>query len=216
MMDISNSADRSKVGIGPREEIVRAAAEVFMELGFAGGTLDAVATRLGATKGRIYHYFSSKADLFFEVQLSALKRLAQEVEPLARGPGNPAERLRAMAFRHTQLMLEDLPIQKVSVQSLDRQLLQAAVGRHARRLRSIIQLRDEYEQLFAEIIDEGVRAGLFVDLPPRLATKPFFGALNWITVWYTPRRLQTSEDVSELARVLTDFVMRGISKGGQS
>jgi AcrR family transcriptional regulator len=215
-MDTSSPDIRSELGKVAREEIVRAAAEVFMEFGFAASTIDAVANRLGATKGRIYHYFGSKADLFFEVQIAAMERLRREVEPLARGPGSPAERLRAMAFRHTMIMLEHLPIQKVSVQGLERQLLGAAIGRHTRKLRDIIRRRDEYEQLFAEVIDEGVRLGLFVDLPPRLATKPFFGALNWLTVWYTPRRLQSKNDLAELARMLAEFVMRGISKGTQT
>jgi AcrR family transcriptional regulator len=215
-MDTSSPDIRSELGKVAREEIVRAAAEVFMEFGFAASTIDAVANRLGATKGRIYHYFGSKADLFFEVQIAAMERLRREVEPLARGPGSPAERLRAMAFRHTMIMLEHLPIQKVSVQGLERQLLGAAIGRHTRKLRDIIRRRDEYEQLFAEVIDEGVRLGLFVDLPPRLATKPFFGALNWLTVWYTPRRLQSKNDLAELARMLAEFVMRGISKGAQT
>jgi AcrR family transcriptional regulator len=215
-MDTSSPEIRSELGKVAREEIVRAAAEVFMEFGFAASTIDAVANRLGATKGRIYHYFGSKADLFFEVQIAAMERLRREVEPLACGPGSPAERLRAMAFRHTMIMLEHLPIQKVSVQGLERQLLGAAIGRHTRKLRDIIRRRDEYEQLFAEVIDEGVRLGLFVDLPPRLATKPFFGALNWLTVWYTPRRLQSKNDLAELARMLAEFVMRGISKGTQT
>jgi AcrR family transcriptional regulator len=215
-MDTSNSGVRPALGNESREEIVRAAAEVFMEFGFAGSTIDAVAKRLGATKGRIYHYFSSKADLFFEVQIAAMERLKREVEPLAHGPGTPTERLQAMAFRHTMVMLEDLPLQKVSIQGLERQLLGLAIGRHTRKLRNIIHLRDDYEQLFAEVIDEGIRAGVFIDLPPRFATKPFFGALNWLTVWYTPRRLQTKGDLTELARILTDFVMRGISKGAQT
>ncbi|MGA2842382.1 MAG: TetR/AcrR family transcriptional regulator [Steroidobacteraceae bacterium] len=215
-MDMSNSGLRSELGNEARQEIVRAAAEVFMEFGFAGSTIDAVANRLGATKGRIYHYFSSKAALFFEVQRSAMERLTREVEPLARGPGSPADRLRAMAFRHTMVILEDLPIQKVSVQGLERQLLEAAVGRHTRKFRNATRLRDEYEQLFAEVIDEGVRAGLFVDLPPRLATKPFFGVLNWLIVWYSPRRLQTKDDRAELAHMLSDFAMRGISTGSQT
>jgi AcrR family transcriptional regulator len=212
-MDRSSPDIRSEPGKDAREEIVRAAAEVFMEFGFAASTIDAVANRLGATKGRIYHYFGSKADLFFEVQIAAMERLRREVEPLARGPGSPAERLRTMAFQHTMIMLEHLPIQKVSVQGLERQLLGAAIGRHTRKLRDIIRLRDEYEQLFAEVIDEGVRLGFFVDLPPRLATKPFFGGLNWLTVWYTPRRFQTKNDLAELAGMLAEFVMRGISKG---
>lgn len=163
-MDMSNSALRSEPGNEARQEIVRAAAKVFMEFGFASSTIDAVANRLGATKSQIYHYFSSKAALFFEVQRSAMERLTREVEPLARSPGSPADRLRAVAFRHTMVILEDLPIQKISLQGLERQLLEAAVGRHTRKFRNAIRLRDEFEQLFAEVIDEGVRAGLFVDL----------------------------------------------------
>jgi AcrR family transcriptional regulator len=203
---------RSELGTEAREEIIRAAAVVFMEFGFAATTIDAVADRLGATKGRIYHYYRSKADLFFDVQLAAMERLMREVEPLARRPGSPAERLRTMALRHTTIMLEDLPIQKVAVQGLEPRLLGATAGRHARTLRNIIRLRDEYEQIFAEVIDEGVRAGLFVDLPPRLATKPFFGALNWLTVWYKPRRLQTKDELAEIARTLADFALRGVTK----
>ena len=193
-----------------RDEILHAAAEVFMEFGFAATTIDGIAERLGATKGRIYHHFKSKADLFFGVQLAAMQRLKHEIEPIARGPGGPDARLAAMAYRHTLIMLQDLPIQKVAVQGLERQLLGLAQGRQNVPLRTIIRLRDEYEQLFAEVIEQGMRAGLFVDMPPRLATKPFFGALNWLTLWFTRRRLQRPEDLEEIARLLTDFAMRGI------
>src|SRR5512142_1401938 len=152
-----------------REEILRAAADLFMEFGYAATSIDAVADRLGATKGRIYHHYRSKADLFFEVQIAAMKRLNDEVEPLARGPGNPVERLAAMALRHTQILLTELPMQKVAVQGLERHLLGASVA--AKRLRSVVKMRDDYERMFCEVIDDGIREGLFVDLPARLATK---------------------------------------------
>ncbi len=195
-----------------RDAIIRAAAEVFMEFGFAATTIDAIADRLGATKGRIYHHYKSKADLFFAVQLAAMERLMREIEPIARGPGDPDARLAAMAYRHTLVMLQDMPIQKVAVQGLERQLLGAAHGRQSVPLRGIIRLRDDYEQIFAEVIEQGIRAGRFVDMPPRLATKPFFGALNWLTLWYTQRRLQRPEDIEEMARLHTEFAMRGIRK----
>lgn len=195
-----------------RDEIITAAAELFMEFGFAATTIDAIAARLGATKGRIYHHYKSKADLFFAIQLAAMERLMHEIEPIARGPGDPSDRLAAMAYRHTLIMLQDLPIQKVAVQGLERQLLGAEQGRQSVALRAIIRLRDEYEQLFAEVVDQGVRAGRFVDMPPRLATKPFFGALNWLTLWFSRRRLQRPEELEEIARLLTDFAMRGIQR----
>lgn len=208
----ATAADQAEAARGSREEIIRAAAEVFMEFGFAASSIDAIAERLGATKGRIYHYYKSKADLFFDIQIAAMERLNREIEPIARGPGDAATRLAAMAYRHTLIMLQDLPIQKVAVQGLERQLLGAASGRQNVQLRAVIRLRDDYEQLFAEVIEAGIRAGQFVDLPPRLASKPFFGSLNWLTLWYSQRRLQSAADLEEMARVLTDFAMRGIKR----
>jgi AcrR family transcriptional regulator len=193
-----------------RNEIVRMAAEVFMEFGFAGTTIDAVAKRLGATKGRVYHYYRSKAELYFDIQMAAMERLLQEIRPIALVPDSPAKRLHRMALRHAEILLMDLPIQKVAVQGLERRLLLSLDSRHSKPLRSIIRLRDEYEQIFAEVIDEGSRAGVFQDLPCRLLTKPFFGAMNWATVWYSPRLLQTREEIAAIGGLLADFAMRGL------
>jgi AcrR family transcriptional regulator len=199
-----------------RQEIIGAAAEVFMEFGYAASTIDAVADRLGATKGRVYHYYRSKAELYFDVQIAAMENLLAQIEPLARTEGSPVERLRRMGLRHTEVLLTESATQKVAVQGLERNLLTAASARNLKTLRRIVRMRDEYEQLFAEVIDQGIRSGDFVDLPPRLATKPFFGTLNWVTVWFSPRKLQKPEDIKAIATILTDFALRGMLKEPQS
>lgn len=158
-------------GSESRDEILQAAAELFMEFGYAATSIDAVAQRLGATKGRIYHHYKSKADLFIEVQIAAMNRMNHQIEPIARGPGSTVERLSAMALRHTQILLTELPMQKVAVQGLERHLLGASSA--ARRLRSVVKMRDEYEKMFVEVIDDGVREGVFVDVPAKLIAKPF-------------------------------------------
>ena len=197
-----------------REEILQAAAELFMEFGYTATSIDAVAQRLGATKGRIYHHYRSKADLFFDVQIAAMTRLNEPIDNpelglFTRGQGGPIARLAAMALRHTQILLTELPMQKVAVQGLERHLLASS---DARQLRAVVKMRDHYEDLFVEVIDEGIRAGVFVDLPPKLATKPFFGAMNWATVWYSQRRLQSADAIDDIARSLAAFAMRGILK----
>lgn len=198
----------TKQASGSREEILSAAAELFMDFGYAATSLDAVADRIGSTKGRIYHHYRSKADLFFDVQVTAMTRLISEIEPIARGAGAPVQRLAAMALRHTQILLTELPMQKVAVQGLERNLLGAAVN----RLRFVIRMRDDYEGLFAEVIDEGIRAGELIDLPAQLATKPFFGAMNWATLWYSQRRLQDPEAINDIAQALAACAMRGFMK----
>ena len=73
-----------------RDEILQAAAELFMAYGYTATSIDAVAERLGATKGRIYHHWRSKADLYFDVQVARDDPGDRRaVEPLAkRQPGN--------------------------------------------------------------------------------------------------------------------------------
>lgn len=195
-----------------REEILQAAAQLFMEFGYTATSIDAVAHHLGSTKGRIYYHFRSKADLFFAVQISAMNRLISEVEPIARSTADPSSKLSAMALRHTQILLLDLPTQKVAVQGLERHLLGASASRHMKTLRSIIKMRDDYEAFFAEVIDEGIRDGVFIDLPVNLATKPFFGALNWATIWFSQRRLQSKDEINEIANELSAFAVRGLLK----
>jgi len=198
--------------VDARAEILRAAAELFMRFGFAATSIDAVAESLGATKGHIYHYYRSKAELFFDIQSVAMTRLMQEIEPIARS-GEPAlARLSAMAQRHAHILLSELPMQKVAVQGLERHLFAGPAA--MRQLRAIVKLRDDYEEIFAEVIDEGIRDGHLIDLPPKLLTKPFFGAMNWATVWYTQRRLQSAEDVAEIAGVLAGCALRSVLKPG--
>ena len=193
-----------------RDEILQAAAELFMEFGYTATSIDAVAQRLGATKGRIYHHYKSKADLFIDVQIAAMTRINSQIEPIARGPGSTVERLSAMALRHMQILLTELPMQKVAVQGLERHLIGASSA--AKRMRVVVRMRDDYEQMFVELIDDGVREGVFVDMPAKLTAKPFFGALNWATVWFNQRRLQSAEAIDDIAHALAAFAMRGLLK----
>lgn len=209
---MSRAQITTDAAIAAREEILQAAAELFTDLGYAMTSIDAIAQRLGATKGRVYYYFTSKADIFFDIQRAAMSRLMAEIEPIVRSDLSPPDKLRAMACAHLGMLLSDLPIQKVSVQGLERYLFHASGYRYMNELREINKLRDTYEQIFAEVIDQGAREGFFSDRPSRLLTKPFFGALNWVTVWYRPRKIQDPESNRMIVETLVSFAMQGIQK----
>lgn len=195
-----------------KEQIIQAAAELFMDLGYAGTSIDTIAHRLGATKGRIYHHYRSKSQIFFDIQRTAMTRLMEATLPLAQAPLPANERLKNMAFAHLELLLKELPIQKVAVQGLNRYLFENEGFRHSKPLHEINQLRDEYEGIFIEVIEQGIQEGAFINLPAHLLSKPFFGAMNWVTVWYRPRRLQTDEDIDAICTMLVEFSMRGLQQ----
>lgn len=63
-----------------REEILTAASRVLLEQGLANLTLVAVAKELQLSKAALYHYFSSKKDLVFELLFRSLERHCIAVE----------------------------------------------------------------------------------------------------------------------------------------
>lgn len=70
MMGGMTDADRPPVRAGrPRrssaEVLADAAAELFLEQGYAGTTVDDVARRAGVSRGTFFNYFASKADTFW-------------------------------------------------------------------------------------------------------------------------------------------------------
>jgi AcrR family transcriptional regulator len=199
---------------GPAEqgriEVVEAAATVFMERGFRATSMDDIAEVLGSTKGRIYHYYRSKTDIFLDVLALAMNDLLEQVEPIVeRLDLAPDQRLRAAAEMHARVMMTKSPRSRVAVQGTEMHLMNEDAGLKQRAaLRSFIEMRDQYEQCFADMVAEGVRSGVFRDVPPRLATKALLGSLNWINMWYRPGTEGLSVD--RIAEEFANFVVNGI------
>src|SRR5258708_39246121 len=89
-----------------KQEILLKAAECFMEKGFEATSIDDVARRLGATKGRVYHYYASKTDLFFDIHREGMVRLFAAVEPARRTKGDGVTVLEAMLKAHALAMFQ--------------------------------------------------------------------------------------------------------------
>lgn len=193
-----------------RDAILAAAADAFMERGYTATTIDDIADRLGATKGRVYHYYRSKADIFLDIHRYAMQRMLETVTPIAEGAGAPTERMAAMARAHALLIMTSFPFQRVSVQGLERHVAGRATERQRAALDGIIRMRDQYEALFVGVLTAGVASGTFPPMQPRSAVKPILGALNWLTVWYRPREGDTDASRAAIADEMAGFVVRGL------
>jgi len=197
----------SAAALPGQREILDAAALAFARSGFAGTSMDEIAERLGATKGRLYHYYATKADIFRDVVRAGMQELIDGVAPIAaRQDLSCAERLWRMAHYHAGLMMTRNSYQRVAVQAVELHRMDKRVDAV---LEDTFRLRDHYEGLFASVIEQGRQAGELRDVDPRLATKPVLGALNWISLWYDPARGDFASR-ARLADEYADFVVRGL------
>ena len=196
-----------------RDEVLGAAAEAFIERGYAATSIDDVADRLGCTKGRVYHYFRTKGELFLGVHQKALDMAIAAVRPIYETSGSPSERLHGMARAHALLMMEQASYMRLAVQHAEMAL--ALEGRTPRRaVLDVFSLRQEYGDLFEKVIADGVESGEFRDVNPTLLARAGLGALNWISVWYRPSgRGRTRTPAAEIAEDFADFVLAGVAVG---
>lgn len=169
------------------QEILQTAAECFMEQGFHATTLDDVARRMGATKGRIYHYYASKVDLFFDVHRHGMSLLFNAVEPAMRTRGNSLAVLEAMLMAHAMALFEHHAYESVVVQGVQLHRFGALTPAQRQILDDLIDSRDRFEQLFKQQMAAAKADKLLADLDISIAVKTILGGLQWSLIWYRPQ-----------------------------
>jgi hypothetical protein len=74
----------------------------------------------------------------------------------------------------------------------------------------LIAARDRYEQLFVDVISEGIATGEFSAGDPRLKVKAVLGTLNWITIWYRPKSGETKQPSTQFTDEFVNYITRGL------
>ena len=201
---------------GPeRDAIIAAAAECFMEAGFTDTSIDDVAVRLNATKGKIYHYYRSKTDLFFDVHRYGMAINLDSVEPVATSTAPACDRLEKMCRIHLANMLDHISFQRVVMQGVEMHLSGATTPAQRQMLRLLMNERVRYEEFFRDVLVDGRSAGMFVFKQPSFASKAVLAILNNPVIWYR-RRDETAKDTHEaIINQFTRFAMNCVEGVGR-
>jgi AcrR family transcriptional regulator len=183
-----------------------------MQHGYGATSIDMIAEALGATKGRIYYHYRTKADLFFELHRVAMEMNLETIRPFATEAAPAKDRLERMVIAHVGLVMRELPLQCVSVQGVQMHLAGSTTPAQRKVLVRLIEARDEYERLYFDVLTQGIEAGEFRSCDPRTLVKPLLGALNWMTVWYRVRATDTEEMRRHIAQEHATFLVQGVLK----
>ena len=160
-----------------RQLILETAAGAFAELGFPSASMNDIAARCGVSKGLLYHYYTSKEQLLFDLTEQYTRRLVAIAEDAERRLAEPAARL-----------------EKLIRGFLDE--YQTSQSRHMVLLHDLRFLPEREraivvgnERRVIEVFAAAIRAAY--DLPRQLpasraATMMLFGMLNWTFTWLKP------------------------------
>ncbi|GGE13707.1 hypothetical protein GCM10011390_36040 [Aureimonas endophytica] len=145
----------SPAGEATRAGLLRAAAEIFAEKGYAEASIDDVARRLGATKGLVYHHYRSKGDLYLDAAAWGLAYLDRAVSEAAAPRERAATRLKRMAEAHLAALAAE-PAARHGRRGPPPMALARDAGAEAERLAA---LRQAYEARFHAMLEAARREG---------------------------------------------------------
>jgi AcrR family transcriptional regulator len=195
-----------------KTEILEKAAECFMEQGFHATSIDDVARRLGSTKGRIYHHYASKTDLFFDVHREGMRRLFAAIEPVQKAKGNAFSVLVEMLRAHARAMLDNHMFESVVAQGVQLHRFGATTPDQRRVLDELIASRDAFEALFKKQAAAAKAEGHLPGLDVSVAVKTMLGALQWSVIWYRPERDKGRNARQALAERMVAAIVDGLKK----
>jgi len=180
------------------DEIVRAAAAAFGEVGYRTATLETIADRAGLSKVTLYRYVSSKEELLSLVVERTIDRFQQGLRRIIAEQRPADDTLRRIIHYQVTLLTEHLPF--LTVFFSEESGLPAPMAARA------VRAKREYDQAIARVVQEGVDTGLLRDLPPTLVVFGLLGMCNWLHKWYRPDGKRTA---TEIADVFVTLLERG-------
>lgn len=172
-----------------RDDILQSAAQVFRQKGFHGASMADIAEAVQLQKASLYHHFGSKQEILLELLDRALEMVTARMAEVLTQAIPPAEKLRhAMRVYLTTLSEQgDL----VSVLLLEfRSLEPEFYARH-------IPNRDRFEQMWREVIQQGVQSGAFHCESVSMTARALLGAMNWTVTWYRRDGAMTMEQIAD-------------------
>jgi len=186
-----------------RDRILRAAAKVLTKKAYSDVTLDEVGKAMKSTKGTIYYYFPSKAEILYQLHSRILELGHASVKQvLEENDSLPVERLRRAIWCHAKTVISNAWLTKVFVRTVDLQNLPIRLRRRIR------DLRRSYVTIFEGLIREAATAsGSLCDADARLLSFVILDGINWIPQWYSEEG-KLSPD--ELADILSEMFMGGL------
>ena len=182
-----------------RDAILRAAARLFRERGFADTGMRDIAAAADLSAANLYHYFDGKHDLLFYCQDRALDRMIAATVTARRESASAADRLRFVCTAHLQTLLDEIEgaTAHLQIDSLPPPLRDA-----------IVKKRDRYERGVRRLIADGINRGELVDMDAAIVARAMLGAMNWTVTWFRPDGPDTATAVGD---VISRFLVRGVA-----
>ena len=178
-------------------QILEVAAELIASSGFRAVTIDDISATLGFSKSVIYYYLDSKNDILWRIFARIYESYFASLDAITKMDTDPDTKLYEIVRLHATNVMTHRAWTAISLRE------EAELDDKQRR--QIAKQKRQYDATIEEIYSDGVKKGMFIDMPPHIAVAGLLGACNSIHTWYNPEgELQASDIAAHYANLLAN------------
>jgi AcrR family transcriptional regulator len=171
-----------------RSDIYCKALDLFIQKGYSGTSISMIARALGMSKANLYHYCSSKEDLFYKVHLDYLEKHFIPIIEEAEKVSDPRDRI-ALFLRQLTLLNANDKACRVLVPDI----INLNRGHHS----EIISIWRRAYEVVCNSVKELKLSGRTSKFRESFLTLLGFGMANWIAFWFDYGRQVNAEELAE-------------------
>lgn len=180
------------------DTILKAASRVIARDGFEGASMRNLAAKSKIGLSGIYYYFKNKDELLYAIQYHAFATLVESLKEKLQTASGPEQKMKAVFENHFRYFVNNMDEFRVCVHEID-----SLSGDYYKR---VLNKRQEYFNLVRSAINEVFGKRTY---ETDLATLFLFGSLNWVYMWYDPKK---NADIDKLSTQFYRIFMNGINK----
>lgn len=172
-----------------KEQVIRKAAELFRDHGYAATSMRDLANALGIEAASLYSHIKSKEEILQSLCFEMAELFRASLEEVEKQEISYTDKLRLGIRGHIEVMSKDLIASAVFMNE-HRHLSQPY-------LRDFLLLRINYINRFKNIIEGGIKSKEFGGVDTKLAVMTLFSSLNWMPNWYDPSGIINPADLGD-------------------
>lgn len=184
-----------------RRNILKQAAALFAQKGYAGTTIIDLATACASSRGALYHYFESKEEILFHILDEHVEFLFNAIESALAKIEDPVEQCRVLIGEMVTKNAESVHEQVVLLNHLN-QL-------NPEQQRGIVAKQRKITELASDILIRIDRQHRLTMRTKKIYTMMLFGIINYTFTWYDPKGPVPPQ---EYADITADLFIKGFTK----
>jgi AcrR family transcriptional regulator len=180
--------------------VVDAATRLFAERGYHGSGVADIGREAGIQRGALYYHIGSKEELLFDVLRRHVEESLAGEERIAAADLDPEQKFRALLRHHIRTATTRRHEARIYIADAS-----ALNDEHAAQLQ---RLRARVEQIWIDILEEGVAAGVF-RTADHVVVNGLLGLANTVFLWYRP---DGPRDPDQIADTYSEVLLDGLRR----